>query len=329
MKITFAILASSNDNYDDFKKVWIKNIEHLKSSAYKNCIDFYFIYSELNNLENLDNLIKLNNGDIIQIDSSGDFYNYYYKYDRQQSLMDSLLYRSISLMEYLKTNEILGDFFIRTNLTTFFNLYSLLKWSQSIPRTNLFAGTLLSKINSMYTHLSGTNLTLSRDVVEFVILNKAHILDESMINKEIEPVLIGDDARISSLVIENTNVHMLLIKRLDLIEISYEDTYFPPCIILQNAENLDNVFCYRFKTMNRDADVQSMNQLYDTIYSNNFNLKYYIENVLSQKYTSIYKQNQEQESLTSTTFKINRHLDIMNVYHHYKNILFEYPKTML
>jgi hypothetical protein len=329
MKITFAILASSNDNYDDFKKVWIKNIEHLKSSAYKNCIDFYFIYSELNNLENLDNLIKLNNGDIIQIDSSGDFYNYYYKYDRQQSLMDSLLYRSISLMEYLKTNEILGDFFIRTNLTTFFDLYSLLKWSQSIPRTNLFAGTLLSKINSMYTHLSGTNLTLSRDVVEFVILNKAHILDESMINKEIEPVLIGDDARISSLVIENTNVHMLLIKRLDLIEISYEDTYFPPCIILQNAENLDNVFCYRFKTMNRDADVQSMNQLYDTIYSNNFNLKYYIENVLSQKYTSIYKQNQEQESLTSTTFKINRHLDIMNVYHHYKNILFEYPKTML
>lgn len=329
MKITFAILASSNDNYDDFKKIWIKNIEHLKSSAYKNCIDFYFIYSELNNLENLDNLIKLNNGDIIQIDSSGDFYNYYYKYDRQQSLMDSLLYRSISLMEYLKTNEILGDFFIRTNLTTFFDLYSLLKWSQSIPRTNLFAGTLLSKINSMYTHLSGTNLTLSRDVVEFVILNKAHILDESMINKEIEPVLIGDDARISSLVIENTNVHMLLIKRLDLIEISYEDTYFPPCIILQNAENLDNVFCYRFKTMNRDADVQSMNQLYDTIYSNNFNLKYYIENVLSQKYTSIYKQNQEQESLTSTTFKINRHLDIMNVYHHYKNILFEYPKTML
>jgi hypothetical protein len=311
MKIIFAILASSNENYDDFKKIWVKNIQRFKLTSYKNCIDFYFVYSEPNMMgEN-----------VIELDNSQNFYNYYYKYDEKQSLMDSLLYRSISLMEYLSNNSMLGDFFIRTNLTTFFDLQMLLKWSESIPRTNLFAGTLLSKINSMLTHLSGTNLTLSKDVVEFVILNKQYILNDC--------VLFGDDSRISSLIVENTNVNMLLIKRLDLIEISYKDTYYPPCIVIQNAENLGNLFCYRFKTLDRKFDIKSMNDLYNAIHYQDFNIKYYLENVLIKIYKQLYKQNPENENLTSTTFKFNRSPEIMDIYHHYKNINFNYPSTML
>jgi hypothetical protein len=318
MKIIFGILASSNENYNDFKNIWIKNIQRFKLTSYKNCIDFYFIYSE----KNMDK-------DGIEIDSSGNFYNYYYKYDESQSLMDSLLYRSISLMEYLSNNNILGDFFIRTNISTFFDLQMLLKWSETIPKTNLFAGTLIGIMNSILTHLSGTNLTLSRDVVEFVILNKQYIINESIINKDTEAVLLGDDSRISSLIIENTDVNMLLIKRLDLIEIRYKDAYYPQCIVIQNAEDLENLFCYRFKTSDRNFDIQSMNDLYDAIHHEDFNIKYYIKKVLSKKYKDIYRQNQEHANLTSTIFRIIRYPEMMDLYHHYKNINFKYPNTML
>lgn len=318
MKIIFGILASSNENYNDFKNIWIKNIQRFKLTSYKNCIDFYFIYSE-KNMEK----------DGIEIDSSENFYNYYYKYDESQSLMDSLLYRSISLMEYLSNNNILGNFFIRTNISTFFDLQRLLKWSENIPQTNLFAGTLVSIMNSILTHLSGTNLTLSKDVVEFVILNKQYIINESIINKDTEAVLLGDDSRISSLIIENTDVHMLLIKRLDLIEIRYKDVYYPQCIVIQNAEDLENLFCYRFKTSDRNFDIQSMNDLYDAIHHEDFNIKYYIEKVLSKKYKNIYRQNQEHANLTSTIFRIIRYPEMMDLYHHYKNINFKYPNTML
>jgi hypothetical protein len=316
MKIIFGILASSQESYNDFKNIWVKNIQRFKLTCYKNCIDFYFIYSE----KNVDK-------DGIEIDSSQNFYNYYYKYDESQSLMDSLLYRSISLMEYLSTNNILGDFFIRTNISTFFDLQKLLKWSESIPKTNLFAGTLVSIMNSILTHLSGTNLTLSRDVVEFVILNKQYIINECDINKDKEAVLLGDDSRISSLIIENTDIHILLIKRLDLINLDYEN--HPVCMLLQNAENLENLFCYRFKTLDRNFDIQSMNDLYDAIHYEDFNIKYYIEKVLSKKYKKLYNQNPEKENLTSTIFRINRHPEIMDLYHHYKNIHFKYPNTML
>lgn len=318
MKIIFGILASSNESYNDFKNIWVKNIQRLKSSSYKNCIDFYFIYGE-NVKENT-----------IEIDSSQNFYNYYYKSDESQSLMDSLLYRSISLMEYLSNNNILGDFFIRTNLSTFFDLQMLLKWCESIPQTNLFAGTLIDMMNSILTHLSGTNLTLSRDVVEFVILNKQYIIKEATLFDN-NPVLLGDDTRISSLIIENTNVHMLLIKRLDLIELIHENIHYPPCIVLQNAKNLTNLFCYRFKTLDRNVDVQSMNDLYEAIHNEDqvFNIKNYVESVLTKKYKNVYKQNVDLDNLASTTFIITKHPEIMEKYHHYKNINFKYPNTML
>lgn len=318
MKIIIGILASSNESYNDFKNIWVKNIQRFKLTSYKNCIDFYFIYSEKNMKK-----------DGIEIDSSENFYNYYYKYDESQSLMDSLLYRSISLMEYLSNNNILGDFFIRTNISTFFDLQMLLKWSESIPQTNLFAGTLISIMNSILTHLSGTNLTLSRDIVEFVILNKQYIINDSIINKDREAVLFGDDSRISSLIIENTDVHILLIKRLDLIELNYENIYHPPCMLLQNADNLEKLFCYRFKTLDRNVDIQSMNDLYEAIYCEDFSIKYYIENILSKKYKNLYKQNQDLENLTHTTIKFIKHPEIMNLYHHYKNINFKYPNSML
>lgn len=48
MKIIFGILASYNENYNNFKSIWIKNIQSFKSSQFKDSIDFYFIYSEPN-----------------------------------------------------------------------------------------------------------------------------------------------------------------------------------------------------------------------------------------------------------------------------------------
>lgn len=314
MKIIFGILASLNESYSDFKTIWIKNIKSFKSSSYKDYIDFYFIYNER------EKIVEKEEDNLIEMGESGEFYNYYYKYDESHSLMDSFLYRSVSLMEYLKKGDKLGDFFIRTNLSTLFDLNMLIKWAECLPKTNLFCGTIIAELNSIYTYLSGTNLTLTRDLVDFLVVNKKNLLNESVIK--------GDDARISSLIIENTDVNILLIKRLDLIEMNYkngeEDKYLEKSIVLQHCKSLNNIFCYRFKTLDRALDIESMDKLLNTMHLGGFNLINYIENVLIKKYKSMYQQNEELETLTYKTFRIDRNEEIMDKYYNYKNVNIHY-----
>ena len=304
MKIIFGILASSNENYDEFKNIWISNINKFKSGQQKDFIDFYFIYTEP----------RLQNTCI----DCNTYYDYYSKYTENDSIMNSFVKRTVSLLDHLKSADKLGDFFIRTNLSTLFDFNMLLKWMERIPKHNLIAGSVIDYINSIYNNFSGTNIILTRELVEFLLLNQKHILDES--------ILSGDDQRISSLIVENTNVNILIVKRLDFVEFKLTNVspYVAPCIAFQNTSNSVNLFCYRFKTLNRELDIKVMKRLENEINSENFNLNTFINSLLNNPdlpYNKIFAQNTEYDKLIDKLLQFKREPETMK-HNRYQGVKF-------
>lgn len=303
MKIIFGILASTNENYSQFIDIWVNNIQRFKSGPNKDLIDFYFIFTEPN--------IKKS----IEINSS--YYKYYSEYKENVSMMDSFINRTISLLDYLKTFDLLGDYFIRTNLSTLFDLEMFSQFVKLLPKNNIIAGSVIDNVNSLYTYISGTNILLSRNLVEFLILNKKHILDES--------ILSGDDQRISSLIIENLDVTLLLIKRLDFIEI---ENVITPSILFQSCDNTNNLFCYRFKTTDRNNDIKIMQLLQSKMYNNDFNIIQFISSLIDDpniSYKEVSVQNKNYDELTYTLFKIQVNSNLIDKYNRYKQVQFECP----
>lgn len=315
-KVIFGILASTNEHYTKFIEIWIENIIRFKNGPYAQYIDFYFIYSEPTKIEYNnqrcfpDNTHKPN------------YYHYYSQYTENDSMMDSFVNRSIQLLDYIQPQQF--NYFIRTNLSTLFQLDMLIHWSNSLPLGNIIAGPPIDKLNSIYTFISGTCICLSRDLVDFLLLNKQHILDKK--------VLYGDDVRISSLIIENLNVEILLVKRLDFVEISYDNGYIPPSVIFQNSYDINNLFCYRFKTNDRESDVKYMKLLLKSMYSKDYKLLQFVGDLVDDTntpYENIVTQNTDYDKLTTTIFQIKTTSDIMKQYHRYKNVCFRYPESVL
>jgi hypothetical protein len=300
MKITFGILASTNDDYSSFLDIWIDNIKRFKAGPYKDLIDFYFLYFEPDRSHSV---IEKENGC---------YYDYYSEYIPNISIMDSFLKRTVSLMDYLRDNNKLGTFFIRTNLSTLFNLNLFVKWSRTIPKKNLIAGSIIDHLNLIYTTISGANILLTRDLVNFVLNNKEHLLDES--------VLEGDDERISSLIIENIEVDLLLMKRLDFIESEYVK---PACIVFQSGKVLDNLFCYRFKTFDRKNDIKLMRIMFNNIYSISFNTHSFALSLVNDPnyvFKSTFINQNDYEKLTYDAFQIKVQSDIMKKHNRYLNV---------
>jgi hypothetical protein len=317
-KVIFGILASTNDHYNQFIQIWIDNIIRFKMGAYGNLIDFYFIYHERDSPKSL----------IPDNQEQPMYYHYYSKYNATDSIMDSFLNRSVCLLDHLKSTPF--DYFIRTNLSTLFQLDLLIQWIQKLPKYNLIAGTPIDKLNYIYTYISGTNIILSRDLADFLLLNKDNLLKES--------VLHGDDQRISSLIIENLNVNVLLVKRVDFIEMTYNDKddnerYIPPSIIFQNCYDISNLFCYRFKTKNRERDIKYMKMLQQHMYMEHFHpLKFVLHLVNDNQdipYKKIISQNTDYDKLTYTVFQIQTVPHIMKNYHRYKNVIFKYLPSII
>lgn len=314
-KIVFGILASTNEHYSKFIEIWIENIKKFKSGASSSLIDFYFIYAEP-----LASMTLIPEYDFCNPEQPI-YYHYYSKYNENDSTMNSFVNRTICLLDHLQLTPF--DYFIRTNLSTLFHLDILIQRIQQLPKYNLIAGTPIDKLNSIYTHISGTNILLSRDLADFLLLNKKCLLDES--------ILQGDDQRISSLIIENLNVNLLLIKRLDFVEMEHDGKYMPPSIIYQSCYDIINLFCYRFKTTNRENDVKYMKILQQQMYADNFNPLQFVNSLIDNPdtpYEKTFTQNTDYDKFTHTIFQIKNHADIMKTYHNYKNVSFKYTPSI-
>jgi hypothetical protein len=278
MKIIVSIIASDNFNYTEFKDVWVKYIKYIKNTVLLSEIfDFYFLYSDKNGKScqvSVDNKILYT-----------DFYDnndipiYYTEHNR--NITKSILNRTGVFYQYIKhvlnlddTNSYLkykneGLYFIRTNLSTLFDLNKLYTWIENKPRVSFFGGSFNGFYNNLYTTVSGTNMIFSLDIMIYISTNYSTL--------DLSHYL--EDEAISQLIIQRLNVFLINIKRLDFIEMNevvLKDYTWPktPNSIIYHKTNIGdtNVFSFRFKTFNREHDIKVMNSIVENMTLVNFNL---------------------------------------------------------
>ena len=284
MKVIVVIIASKDPIYNQFKDIWIKCINYIKTTSFADNYDFYFIYSE-----------KVKDNVCCTLDIYPNYTNYYYKYHDESyetELMKSqmeMLNKTINFYEYIRKKLNLDDndsynyntltnttYILRTNLSSLFDFVKLYSYLLDKPKKNFFAGTINGFYNNINTTISGMNTILSLDVIMYSIDNKNNI-------KEYLKVLKYEDDTMSNYIIQNLNVYLINIKRLDFIEMEQVQlpTHIwpatPKSIIYQKCEKGDtSLFSFRFKTFNRTNDIEVMNMLNDNILKNGFDLNNFV-----------------------------------------------------
>lgn len=313
MKIIVSIIASDNLNYNKFKDVWVKHIIQIKNNpVLKDVFDFYFLYSDKNG----------NSSAVSYKETSQILYtNFYDKNDisneytnNNKNITKSILIRTGAFYKYIKhilkldnNDEYIkqknnGLYFIRTNLSTLFDFNKLYKWIQNKPKVSFFSGSFNGFYNNLYTTISGTNMVFSLDVMIYISLNYDK-LDLS--------VYLEDEA-ISQLVIQNLNVFLINIKRLDFIEMDevvLKDYTWPatPNSIVYHKTTIgdSDIFSFRFKTFNREHDINVMNKLVEEMSLTNFDLNKFVNEISSNYKLQISEEAPTYGKLYSeNTFKI-------------------------
>lgn len=291
MKVIVAIIASKDPIYNQFKEIWIKCINYIKTTSVAKNYEFYFIYS--------DKITDKSENDICySLDVYPNYTNYYYKYHDKpfetelMKVQTEMLNKTISFYKYIRTKLNLNDnnsynqntltdttYILRTNLSSLFDFVKIYSYLLDKPKKNFFAGTINGFYNNIYTTISGMNTILSLDLILYCIDNHKNIM-------EYLKILKYEDDTLSNYIIRNLNVYLINIKRLDFIEM--EEVHLPThiwpatpkSIIYQKCKiNDQDIFSFRFKTFNRTNDIEVMNILNDNILKDHFNLNKFVENL--------------------------------------------------
>lgn len=230
MRVIVGILASHNEIYDEFKKIWIENIKTITKN---DNFSFYFIYG----------------GENEYINDNGKWIDLYYNI---QETIPNMLRKSCRFFEYVN-NKYDGDFYIlRTNLSTLFDFEKLYKWITKLPTNYFFGGSLIDGYSGSLTKISGTNMIFSTEILKFLIKNQ----DRFIYNQ-------NEDVVLSHMIILNLYpfLRFKTIKRLDFLKDS--TIMYHRCSL--NTQLYD-FFCYRFKSDDRKSDIENMRYI---LYNNN------------------------------------------------------------
>jgi len=278
MKIIFNIIASSD--YNNFKEIWIDNIMYFQQNfpEYANIIEFYFTYNEINKINNetfrLEANVKQNNKNFVN------YFDFYYinnsKYERKRCIFK----RNLAFLKFLKLENKSVDFVIRTNLSTMFNFPLFINWIKNLPKKKLLAATIASGIDiNEFSIFSGTNFLISYDIAETLLLSEENI--ETYFNK-LQIEYPEDDLLMGQILIQNiSDLNIITINRCDYVECKYIiqsiENYIPPSIIFEKCHYTDEIFCFRFKTLNRDFDSKNMKCILQNHIKNKISLENCIE----------------------------------------------------
>lgn len=165
-----------------------------------------------------------------------------------------------------KTNQTInefnkGDYFIRSTCSTLINYKLLLDFLKEKPRNNFFAGPLINcNEKYVYNWISGTCLIMSHDIAD-------KLKDKSFLDYAKNSNIKGEDIIISKF-LYNENLFYSFIKRLDFI--NYKEYHKDDTINFHRCFASDSdIFCFRFKTLNRKKDQENQEKLLE--YNFNFN----------------------------------------------------------
>lgn len=300
MKLIVSLVASYSEIFDQFKIIWINYIIKLKQMYPDLDISFYFLYSEVNvrkdrTIYHYTQDKQLLYCDFYDEDITGEN-------DRIRYISKSMFKRTLVFFNHLKDTNLLNNdtYVLRTNLTTLFDFNKLMNWLNFKPRELFIAGSFNGGYQDINTSLSGTNMIMSSDVVDY-LSNAPH--DIKFLNE------FSEDEIMSSLVIQHLNVFIINIKRLDLIEMNAIPElgipYIKPTVSYHKCHiNDESIFSFRFCTHNRLIDIDCMNTLSNDIHSNS--IKDYVSKIIDKYKFELTTETPEYGKLFSEgTFKIN------------------------
>ena len=232
MKYIISVIASQG--YETMKDIWIHNF----SLHAPNNMELYFIYGKNDKYQNTVKRVM------------GDIYDFYGNHEESFS---NICKKTLEFFEFINDKH---DKYVllRTNVSTMFNLPLLKHFMNHMSVFEEFvAGTLAhitytfhkTETQDVLVMISGTNLCISKNIVEKCIQSKNVIEDY---------VKTGyyEDAAISKFILQNLKCQSkFTMSRIDIGEY----------IELHHCENAFSVFCFRFKSNDREIDVQRMYEL--------------------------------------------------------------------
>lgn len=233
MKYIIGVLASDNiQAYTDMKNIWIQNVlKHNFPDVY-----VYFIYSK-----SISTSVTFETKQL-----AGNVYDFTFNHVES---IENLKFKAMGFINYV--NDTFSDYMLlRTNISTLFNLPMTRHFlSFAAMYKNFFAGTFLMLQDGIA--MSGTNNIMSPDMVKVCVMNSDRVFQGSIL----------EDVEISKSVTCNfKSISTYNIRRIDLVD--QQRLELQNC----NRNNLNNVFCYRFKSENRDNDVENMRKIFESNY---------------------------------------------------------------
>jgi len=217
-KAVILIFASNDLNiYKNLRKIW-KKYMYLDPS-----IKVFFVYgktSEEDKIEDFDN-----NSDI-------------YFPNIQESVN---LQKTVEAMDKIH-NEITYEYFIRTNLSTFWDFKKLHNRLIHLPKSNFYSG--IKGFCSEIEFVSGTDIIITPDLVEAILKNK-HLIDYN----------ITDDVSLALLLNKNLKVPIINYPgRFDIISIHSINENERINQLIKESNQLEKIDHYRVKNEVADRE---------------------------------------------------------------------------
>lgn len=228
-RVYVGILSSHGEPYDAFKKVWLRNIEHTNNfePRYKGEVkyDFYFIYG----------------GDSEDVIHHSGYTDLYYVYPET---IPNMLRKTLKFFEHINNTTKTKDevFILRTNLSTLFDFRMYQEWLKNVHSQTFFGGSIIYGFQGETTTFSGTNMIMSRDTMQFVLLRQ----DRFSYN-------YNEDVELSHMVMLNMKCKIKAMKRLDFLS---DNLVYHKCRLYA-----EDISCYRFKSSDRKQDVNMMHNI--------------------------------------------------------------------
>lgn len=232
MKYKLMILViSSNDvkEYEEFKKIGKQYL-----SLFRDHIKFFYL--EYDN-EKIGNSDSDNDVGSSVIENGDDLY-----FKGTESVIPGIYNKTIKAIEYVDKHYDY-EYILRTNLSSFLNLYNILSFLEKIPKTEFGGGFIHAE-----GFISGTGIFMSRDVGNKLVSVGTHYTSAH-----------NDDVFISSIL---TGILRIDIKQIQ----NYTMKYFVNNSFNKDITYPENVLYFRIKNADRRIDVLYFKLLLSQLY---------------------------------------------------------------
>jgi hypothetical protein len=164
-------------------------------------------------------------------------------YTAHPETFENIIYKGVDGLQVI-IDSCKPDLIIRTNMSTLFDFKKVIEYSKKLPKSGFYGGPFIGEITNKTPMISGTCIMMTLDVAKYIVSNRESI-----------DTLANEDVALSYLMDRMTHL-TINVKRIDFID---NRVLFHKCTIGD-----DSVFCFRFKTSDRNGDSNLMKSVLET-----------------------------------------------------------------